>query len=597
MVLLLAAVPVCAMAGYIAWQNYRITADRARERIDLIREAAVSRQQAIIGSVRDMLDGLAAVVIRGGSAESCHALLRQVRDLQPEHFSSLAVADAEGEVWCTAQSPDEPDLPRGASLAGSKLAGSDVFAEVKRTGAFAVGGFKDWPSTGSTVLMAGAPLRAGSPFQGAVMAAIRAEWLTDVPSPATRGGGSQRAKAVPPVGDNSQAQTTSALWVVDENRHVVALSDNARPAALPTEADLERLVSVRRATISATARGGQPYMFATAVLQGSLRLLVGYPAAADIARAETVLVRRMIELGVLLLAGLAAVALGANRAVVQPIKHLSHAVRRWRAGGRFDPGRMAGTPQEMRELAQSFEQATGALAERETQLSRAAVQQDLLMQEIHHRVKNNLQIIASLLNLQASRIRLPEAKAEFQAARDRIRALATLHRHLYAHGELQTINMRSFLTELCDQLLQAMGEKVGGREGRIHVDIEASELEISSDQAVPMALIVTEAVSNAAKYAFPGGRHGNILVRLFASADRVLLVVEDNGVGMPAGCVETETGVGDGIGIHLIRGFARQLGATLSVTHDRGTRYAVDIPLLRERMAGDASEPVAVAVE
>ena len=164
-------------------------------------------------------------------------------------------------------------------------------------------------------------------------------------------------------------------------------------------------------------------------------------------------------------------------------------------------------PQEMRELSASFSQATGALADREQQLRSALAEQDLLMQEIHHRVKNNLQIVASLLNLQAARIRQPEARAEFQAARDRIHALATLHRHLYSEGELQTINMRSFLNELCGHLLQAVGAP-----GRISLTIEAPELQISSDQAVPLALIVTEAVSNAVKYAFPGGRDRRILV-------------------------------------------------------------------------------------
>jgi two-component sensor histidine kinase len=193
------------------------------------------------------------------------------------------------------------------------------------------------------------------------------------------------------------------------------------------------------------------------------------------------------------------------------------------------------------------------------------------------------------MNLQASRIRQPEAKAEFQSARDRIRALATLHRHLYAHGELHTINMRGFLTELCGQLLQAIGESPTGAAsgGRIKLHIEAPELQMSSDQAVPMALIVTEAVSNAAKYAFPAGRRGSIEVRLTTEGDTARLVIEDDGVGIPAGRAETETGIRDGIGIQLIRGFARQLGATLTVTEDGGTRYMLTVKLHRARLQGD----------
>ncbi len=203
------------------------------------------------------------------------------------------------------------------------------------------------------------------------------------------------------------------------------------------------------------------------------------------------------------------------------------------------------------------------------------------MQEIHHRVKNNLQIVASLLNLQASRIRLPEARAEFQSARDRVRALATVHRHLYAHGELNTINMRIFLSDLCGPLFQAMGEN---RFDRIALEIDAPELQMSSDQAVPLSLIVTEAVTNALKYGFPGGRRGTISIRLTEQNADVELMIHDDGIGIPAGRVETEAGTRDGIGLQLIRGFVRQLGASLTLEEDAGTRYIVKMKLRNERV-------------
>ncbi|WP_048861759.1 sensor histidine kinase, partial [Acidisphaera rubrifaciens] len=261
------------------------------------------------------------------------------------------------------------------------------------------------------------------------------------------------------------------------------------------------------------------------------------------------------------------------------------AVRRWRGGGAFVPAMPPGTPTEVVELSLAFRDATGRLAEREAQVRAALGERDLLMQEIHHRVKNNLQIVASLLNLQAGRIRQPEARAEFLSARNRVRALATLHRHLYLQGDLQRINMRSFLTELCSQLFEAMGETEGDR---ITVSIEASELEMSSDQAVPLALIVTETVSNALKYAFPRPRRGHVSVILTTepAEGRARLVVEDDGIGLPDGPAETDTGTRDGLGIQLIRGFARQIGATLEVTEQNGTRYVLVIPLQADSPPG-----------
>ena len=172
-----------------------------------------------------------------------------------------------------------------------------------------------------------------------------------------------------------------------------------------------------------------------------------------------------------------------------------------------------------------------------------------------------------------------------------MRALATLHRHLYSEGGLHTIAMRPFILELCGQLLEAMGEREGRR---IQLEVEAPEIEMSSDQAVPLALVVTEAVSNAIKYAFPNGRSGHVAVRLTRSGANTLeLVVQDDGIGIPAGRAETETGIRDGLGIQLIRGFARQLGATLTITEDNGTRY--HLVLERQTSRSDQARAVSVA--
>ncbi len=278
--------------------------------------------------------------------------------------------------------------------------------------------------------------------------------------------------------------------------------------------------------------------------------------------------------------GLILVGTLASRAVVRPLRGLQEAVEHWRFDGTFEANREALMPAEIADLSHAFGEAAKALSEHESQLREAVAQQDLLMQEIHHRVKNNLQIVASLLNLQANRISLPEARTEFEAARDRVRALATLHRHLYAEGGLHAINMRSFLVELCDGLFEAASERQGAR---IDLAVEAPELSMSSDQAVPLSLIVTEAVSNAIKYAFPHGRRGHIRVHVHTEGDVAHLLIQDDGVGISEQHAEGEQARPEGLGMQLIRGFARQLGATLTIGNGPGTSYALAIPLRRDR--------------
>ena len=334
--------------------------------------------------------------------------------------------------------------------------------------------------------------------------------------------------------------------------------------------------------------GGILRNFVLGRLPDGTPLVIGDAATAGEARASALLFWRFSAIAALLALGVLAVAGGAHLTVGQPVTRRVNARIGWRDGAPCDGQPPRCLPTELRDLFRAFGSATRGIVEREAALERVRGEQDLLFKEIHHRVKNNLQIIASLLNLQASRIRVPEARAEFQSARDRVRALATLHRHLYAEGGLHAIAMRPFLLELCDQLFQAIGEREGRR---IRLDVQASALEMSSDQAVPLALVVTEAVSNAIKYAFPAGRAGHVSVRLTEQApDTLELVVQDDGVGIPAGRAETETGIRDGLGIQLIRGFARQLGADLLVTEDGGTRYQLRL----KRHRTDEDLPAAV---
>ncbi len=531
----LSGVPLAGLAVTVLVENYLDAQTREDRDLSEAVEAASGQARVVLADAAGTLRGLSVIPGVGSSDPgACSAGLAAGLSTAGRIFRDVAVLDP-GGAWLCGTGADA----YGAAVVGSGLRLADP------------------PDPDSPLVLTVS--EAGMVLRGVLPAARLL-----LPEPDA--GGMART-----------AVGRASCWVADGGR-VVALGP-AGLAGLPSPAMLSQLM--RPEPVVTVRRRGSDYLYTAVPLGDTVRLIVGSDAAAEHRSARRILLVRAAWLGLLVLLGLCGLVLGVRRAVVEPLRLLGLAVGGWRSTGRFVAPASA-LPVEVGALCDSFHAATAALSQREAELARAVEQQELAMQEIHHRVKNNLQIVASLLNLQASRIRLPEAKAEFQSARDRVRALATLHRHLYAHGEVHTINMRSFLVELCGQLFQAMGENEGAR---IALDIEAPELRMSSDQAVPLALIVTEAVSNALKYAFPGGRRGRIAVHLAEEDGFVRLEIQDDGVGIPAGRSETEHGTRDGLGLQLIRGFSRQLGATLDVQEGSGTRYVVHLRVCQEREA------------
>jgi two-component sensor histidine kinase len=558
LVVLIAAVPLMLLSTTIALQNYRMALDATADTAARLREAALARHVLAIASARQMMQALSQLPeLTEGSPDACHARLLNTLGLLANRYTNLSVADARGITRCSGLTVPNPGIFNVGRVRNAAL-----YKQARDRRDLVLGPIRASLLTGQDVIPIVYPIIRSGNLAGYLYAGMRLDWFSQ--------------SAQPPVPD------LKAIWLADGRGHITLVS-TAGAHALPPPDILKQLQSGSD-ILGGTSQGGQPYAYASAVLGDGYSLIVAYPATLDRAAARGLLVRRIGQLGILLLLGLAAVAIGVHLALVEPLTRLSHAVVLWRSTGDFDTATQRAGPTELRALAASFGDAIGSIAEHADRHRVAVGQQELLMKEIHHRVKNNLQIVASLLNLQASRIRLPEARAEFASARDRVRALATLHRHLYLQGEVHTINMPVFLTELCDQLFQAMGETAGRR---IKLNIVATPLQMTSDQAVPLSLIVTEAVSNALKYAFPGDRTGHVNVRLTSDGDAADLVIEDNGIGMPAGRADTETGPRDGIGITLIRGFARQLGATLTVREDEGTHYSLHIPLHRETESAD----------
>ena len=194
------------------------------------------------------------------------------------------------------------------------------------------------------------------------------------------------------------------------------------------------------------------------------------------------------------------------------------------------------------------------------------------MREIHHRVKNNLQIVTSLLNLQAKAVQGESAQRAFNDIQTRVRALALVHRYLYESEDLQSVNLGAFLKELAASLQLSYGIS----QDQVTIEVEADAVWDVSDRAVPLALFMTETMSNALKHAFPQGRQGVIRIVLKAMQDSVVrFSVEDNGIGLSE-AQSIAQGPQASLGMSLIKAFARQVDGKLTISGPPGTSVMIE---------------------
>jgi PAS domain S-box-containing protein len=195
-------------------------------------------------------------------------------------------------------------------------------------------------------------------------------------------------------------------------------------------------------------------------------------------------------------------------------------------------------------------------------------EKDILLREIHHRVKNNLQIISSLLNLQSTYVRDKRDLEMMKESQDRIRSMALIHEKLYKSESLADIDSREYITDLVRELVRLYGTK-----GNITLQIEVEDVFLDIDTAIPCGLIINELVSNCLKHAFPGGKSGEILVSLHSVNGKTELVVSDNGVGIPEDMNPLDA---ESLGLRLVTILAiDQLEGDIRLDRSKGTSFYI----------------------
>jgi PAS domain S-box-containing protein len=196
-------------------------------------------------------------------------------------------------------------------------------------------------------------------------------------------------------------------------------------------------------------------------------------------------------------------------------------------------------------------------------------EKEVLLKEIHHRVKNNLQIISSLLELQSIQIKSEETKTLFKDSQSRVKSMALVHERIYQSDDLSSINYKEYIVELADFLFYTYDK------ANVNYTLDADDVRMSIDNAIPCGIIINELISNALKHAFPNGRPGHVKISLKKNRKEIILKIMDDGIGMKSG---VDIKKSKSLGLELINALVQQLNGQISVTSEKGTSFSIRIP-------------------
>ena len=511
-------------------------------------QLAANEEENMISASREILTSLAAQPdVRAAQGVPCRrALQRAIGGL--DQYAGAAVVDAQGVMTCTS-SP----MKTVAQVGDRRW-----FRDVMAGDAFVVSDLVLSRWLGEWGMVTAVPLVDDSGvISGTVVLFIGLDWMT------------RRYQRAASTDD-------TALALLDGNGDLIS-SDAARSplkSGLPPDDVIDRHLHSRTQTFNARGRDGTWRLYAISpLLEGRIFVILGRPLLVSIGPLALQVAWGVLTPLLMWALAIAVVWFGIEHLVVRWITYLERITSAYAAGRHsVRPERAVAAPAEIRSLSETFTRMADLISAREAELYESLAQKEILVREIHHRVKNNLQLVMSLLNLHARRIRDPRAEAAFAEARSRINALATLHRRLYESENLQEVDLRWFLEDLCAELRR--GGLAGNRD--VELTVSAAEEVIGPDIAVPLGLLVTEAITNAYKHAFRGSDHGRIEVEVVRNSDTTLtLSVRDDGTGFDSTASDIEPG---GLGRSLIDAFVRQLRGELEIRSEQGTVIQVRFP-------------------
>ncbi len=516
--------------GFLKLQTLR---EQAQAELLADANAATARVAGQLSLAEHILKVIAIAPLVRNFSPICSDLIEGWRGTIAPLTTRIVVTDSTGVIRCG--SPPE--------AIGRRIEDGHVFADIVETDATLISAVVTGLISREEVITVSRRWYPAEQGIGMATAAVRVSSLIQTGHAALRG---------------------TDVWLADIHGRVIPL--HANDAAIAPPADI--LTDVPRGGHLRVVTGeGQRLLVAVERFTDTLAVVATRPQAevegAAIRESLLSTVPKMIALG------FAAVAMVfmVRQALTRPLVALAHALE----APRDAPPPPA--PQRMpRELADIWEHVLAyrqEVADRERMLEEELALRQELMREVHHRTKNNLQIVSSLLALQEHEARDAGAAEQLHAARDRVATLATIHEKLFGGGAVDRVELGEFLTDLSRRIAHAADADTRG----IRVVVEADPIELHMDLAGPVGLIVNELMTNSLKYAFPGRDGGRIAITARRVGEEIEVVVADDGVGAPG------TGLPEGgLGSTLVAAFARKLEGEVERRAGEGMIIAVRFP-------------------
>jgi len=529
----LALLPIGVLLVLLGIERASVDVTHVRQTLVQTVRIAASNEENVLASSEQILRTLAKIDDVRAPRASCDQTLAAV--LAGMHFlTNLARIDAQGRVICSA-------VPAAKGM----MVDPALLRDVRQRMSFTVSGELMSPLTHGRIIGAILPLAGPlGRFDGAVAVGIGANWLDHI----------LRARD-PPKG--------AVIAVFDRSGKIVASNDDRvsrslfaqlpEPQALRGGLDARQDGSGRRWIVTAAPLLGSNVFVALAMRQNQLFVPTYLTMATDF-------------LLPIVMLGLAWIAIwfAAESQITQWIVYLRRIAAAYRGGHYGARPALQSAPEEFQSLGSAMAEMAAGIQDRDQRLRDVIAQKTLLLRETHHRVKNNLQIVMSLLSLQSSQIREPAAKAALSQAQARIDALALVHRLLHEVEDQTTVDLKRLLGELARKIFE--GASLDG--AAIHTNVDCVNIQVPSEIAVPIALFTVEALMNISKFAFPESHgDGSVRVALQRHDRQLALAIEDDGIGYLTAAATP------GIGSRLLDVFARQVRGKLCVTSkpDQGT--------------------------